>query len=209
MKNKFSDYIGITSIFVFILTATIALTILATPIYEFALNHLEIPQRVGMTHDQIMENYYTVLRYLHFPWIDTLVFPDFPVSASGAFHFWEVKILFYINYALLFTSGILSFLYVRKINRTGGWWRLVAPFKIAIFVPFLLLLILAIDFDWMFVMFHNILFNNDAWIFNAATDPIITVLPQEFFMYTFIFAFVLIEASFIGGYFFTKRKAFK
>ena len=209
MKNKFSDYIGITSIFVFILTAIIALTILATPIYEFALNQLEIPQRVGMTHDQIMENYYTVLRYLHFPWIDTLVFPDFPVSASGAFHFWEVKILFYINYALLFTSGILSFLYVRKINRTGGWWRLVAPFKIAIFVPFLLLLILAIDFDWMFVMFHNILFNNDAWIFNAATDPIITVLPQEFFMYTFIFAFVLIEASFIGGYFFTKRRAFK
>ena len=138
-----------------------------------------------------MENHYTVLRYLRFPWIDTLVFPDFPVSASGAFHFWEVKILFYINYALLFTSGILSFLYVRKINRTGGWWRLVAPFKIAIFVPFLLLLILAIDFDWMFVMFHNILFNNDAWIFNAATDPIITVLPQEFFMYTFIFAFVL------------------
>lgn len=209
MKNKFSDYIGITSIFLFILTAIISITILATPIYEFSLNYLEIPQRVGMTYNQIMENYYTVLRYLHFPWIDTLVFPDFPVSANGAFHFWEVKRLFYINYAVLFVSGILSFFYVRKIKRTGSWWRLVGPFKIAIFVPFLLLLILAIDFDWMFVMFHNILFNNDAWIFNAATDPIITVLPQEFFMYTFIFAFILIEASFIGGYFFTKRKAFK
>lgn len=209
MKNKFSDYLGITSIFVFILTATIAITILTTPIYEFSLNYLDVPQRVGMTHEQIMENYYTVLKYLHFPWIDTLVFPDFPVSASGAFHFWEVKILFYINYSLLFVSGLLTFFYLRKINRTGGWWRLVAPFKIAIFVPFLLLLILAIDFDWMFVMFHNILFNNDAWIFNATTDPIIAVLPQEFFMYTFIFAFICIEVSFIGGYFFTKRKAFK
>ena len=208
MKNKFSDYLGITSIFVFILTATIAITILTTPIYEFSLNYLDVPQRVGMTHEQIMENYYTVLKYLHFPWIDTLVFPDFPVSASGAFHFWEVKILFYINYSLLSVSGLLTFFYLRKINRTGGWWRLVAPFKIAIFVPFLLLLILAIDFDWMFVMFHNILFNNDAWIFSAVTDPIITVLPQEFFMYTFIFAFILIEASFIGGYFFTKRKAY-
>ena len=109
---------------------------------------------------------------------------------------------------LLFVSGLLTFFYLRKINRTGGWWRLVAPFKIAIFVPFLLLLILAIDFDWMFVMFHNILFNNDAWIFSAVTDPIITVLPQEFFMYTFIFAFILIEAFFIGGYFFSKRKAY-
>ena len=130
MKNKFSDYLGITSIFVFILTATIAITILTTPIYEFSLNYLDVPQRVGMTHEQIMEDYYTVLKYLHFPWIDTLVFPDFPVSASGAFHFWEVKILFYINYSLLFVSGLLTFFYLRKINRTGGWWRLVAPFKI-------------------------------------------------------------------------------
>lgn len=207
MTKKFSDYLGIASLFVFILTAAIALTILATPIYEFALTHLNIPEKVGMSHDQIMENYYAVLEYLHFPWVDTLVFPDFPVSESGAFHFWEVKILFYINYGLLFLSAIGSFFYLRKINRIKGWWRLVTPFKIAIFVPFLLLFVLAIDFDTMFVIFHEILFNNDAWLFNPATDPIITVLPQEFFMYTFIFAFLLIEASFIGGYFFSKRKA--
>lgn len=209
MQNKFRDYIGLASIFVFILTAVIALTILATPIYEFSLNYLNVPERVGMSHDQIMENYEVVLEYLHFPWIDTLVFPDFPVSESGAFHFWEVKILFYINYGLLFLSAIGTFFYLRRLNRTGGWWRLVNPFKIAIFVPIVLLLILAIDFDFMFVIFHEILFNNDAWIFSAATDPIITVLPQEFFMYCFIFAFVLIEASFIGGYFLSKKKALK
>lgn len=207
MKNTFRDFFGIASIFVFILTAAIALTILAIPIYQFSLHYLDIPERVGMSFDQIMDNYYAVLEYLHFPWVDTLVLPDFPVSASGAFHFWEVKILFYINYGLLLISGIGTFFYTRRLKRLKGWWRLVQPFKVAIFVPFVLLIVLAIDFDFMFVIFHEILFNNDAWIFSVATDPIITVLPQEFFMYSFMFAFILIEASFIGGYFWSKKKA--
>src|SRR5699024_5594819 len=138
-----------------------------------------------------------------------LSLPDFPVSASGAFHFYEVKLLFYVNYGLLALSSVGSVFYLRKLQKERTFWKLVNPFKIAIFVPFVLLLILALDFNWMFVMFHEILFNNDAWLFNAATDPIIRVLPQEFFMYCFILAFTLIESSFIGGYFYFKKKAYK
>lgn len=207
MKNKIQNFLGTASIFVFILTAVIVLTILAVPLYRFSLAFLNIPEQVGMSPAQIMDNYYAVLEYLHFPWVDALVLPDFPVSASGAFHFYEVKILFYINYGLLFVSALGTFLYLRRLNRRHGYWRLVEPFKIAIFVPLVLLVILAIDFDFMFVLFHEILFNNEAWIFDAVADPIITVLPQEFFMYCFVFAFVLIEASFIGGYFISKKKA--
>lgn len=207
MQYKFKDVLGIASIFVFILTAAIALTILATPIYQFSLNWLDIPERVGMSYDQIMDNYRAVMEYLHFPWVGTLVFPDFPVSEMGAFHFWEVKILFYINYAALWLAGISSFFYIRQLKRINGIWRLIQPFKIAIFVPFILLLVLAIDFDAMFVLFHEILFNNDAWIFSPVTDPIITVLPQEFFMLCFAFAFTLIEGSFIAGYFLSKRQS--
>lgn len=207
MQYKFRDGFGIASLFLFILTAAIALTILAIPLYQFSLNWLNIPERVGMTYHQIMENYYTVLEYLHFPWIDNLVFPDFAVSESGAFHFWEVKILFFINYSVLLITGVSSYFYVKHLKRIDGFWRLVQPFKMAIFVPFILLLVLAIDFDTMFVFFHKLLFNNDAWIFDARTDPIITVLPQEFFMLCFAFAFTLIEGSFIAGYFISKKKA--
>lgn len=207
MQYKFRDVLGITSLFIFILTAAISLTILAVPLYQFSLHWLDIPSRVGLSFEQIMENYYAVMEYLHFPWVDALILPDFPVSDSGAFHFWEVKILFYINYGALILSAISSFFYLRKLKETKGYWRLVQPFKIAIFVPFVMLLILAIDFDFMFEMFHKLLFNNDAWLFDPRTDPIITVLPQEFFMLAFIFAFVLIEGSFIFGYFWSKKKA--
>lgn len=207
MNYKFRDYAGIISIFVLIITVAIAITIWAIPLYQFSLNRFEIPERVGMTFDQIMDNYYQLLQYLHFPWIDTLSLPDFPVSASGALHFYEVKLLFYLNYGLLFFSLYRTIVYLRRLNQTNSFWKLVRPFQIAIFVPLVLILILATDFDWMFIMFHQILFNNDAWLFNPATDPIITVLPQEFFMYCFVFAFILIEASFIAGYFYFKKKA--
>lgn len=209
MNYKFRDILGIVGIFVFILTFAISLTIWAVPLYQFSLQHFNVPERVGMTYDQIMENYYVLMEYLHLPWIDTLSLPDFPVSANGAFHFYEVKLLFYVNYGLLALSSVGSVFYLRKLQKERTFWKLVNPFKIAIFVPFVLLLILALDFNWMFVMFHEILFNNDAWLFNAATDPIIRVLPQEFFMYCFILAFTLIESSFIGGYFYFKKKAYK
>lgn len=209
MNYKIRDILGIVGIFVFVLTFAISLTIWAIPLYQFSLQHFNVPERVGMTYDQIMENYYVLMEYLHLPWIDTLSLPDFPVSASGAFHFYEVKLLFYVNYGLLALSLAGSVFYLRKLQKERTFWKLVNPFKIAIFVPFILLLILALDFNWMFVMFHEILFNNDAWLFNAATDPIIRVLPQEFFMYCFILAFTLIESSFIGGYFYFKKKAYK
>lgn len=207
MRTKTRDFLGIASIFIFILTAAIALTIWAIPLYKWTLLYFEIPQKVGMSFENILENYYVLLRYLHFPWIKTLALPNFPVSTSGAFHFYEVKNLFLLNYGLLFLSFVGAFLYLRKLKQVKGFWRLVQPFKVAIFIPFVLLLILAMDFDWMFVMFHQLLFNNDAWLFNATTDPIILVLPQEFFMYCFILVFVLIEAFFITGYFYFKKRS--
>lgn len=207
MTYKLRDYLGLTSIFVAILTLTITLAIWAIPLFQFSLNYLDVPSRVGMSFETIMENYYVLMKYLHFPWIETLSLPDFPVSASGAFHFYEVKRLFYLNYGLLFLSIIGSGLYLRKVKQTAGFWRLRQVFRVAIFVPFVLLFIVAIDFDWLFVKFHEIIFNNDAWLFNPTTDPIINVLTQEFFMYSFVYAFILLEVFLVSGYFYSKKKS--
>lgn len=207
MTYKLRDYFGISSIFVWIITLTIALTILAVPLFKFSLTHLDVPSSVGISLEKIMDNYYILLEYLHFPWIDRLNLPNFPVSESGAFHFYEVKRLFYVNYGLLFLSTIGSGLYLHKLKKIAGFWRLRRVFKRAIFVPFIVLFVIAIDFDWLFVIFHQIAFNNDAWLFNPVTDPIINVLTQEFFMYSFILAFSLIEFFLIGGYFYFKRKS--
>ena len=206
MRYKIRDYLGITSLMIAIITLAIALTIWAIPLFKFSLQHLNVPERVGMSFESIMENYRVLLSYLHFPWIDQLVLPNFPVSASGAFHFYEVKLLFYLNYGLLFLSMVGSFFYLRKLKEIQGFWRLRPVFRLAIIIPFLLLFVLALDFDWLFVKFHEIAFNNDAWLFNPTTDPIINVLTQEFFMYSFMLFFLLIELFFVSSYFYVKKK---
>lgn len=206
MRYKIRDYLGITSLMIAIITLAIALTIWAIPLFKFSLQHLNVPERVGMSFESITENYRVLLSYLHFPWIDQLVLPNFPVSASGAFHFYEVKLLFYLNYGLLFLSMVGSFFYLRKLKEIQGFWRLRPVFRLAIIIPFLLLFVLALDFDWLFVKFHEIAFNNDAWLFNPTTDPIINVLTQEFFMYSFMLFFLLIELFFVSSYFYVKKK---
>lgn len=201
--------VGFISLLLFIITACIAIVILFTPLYHFTIQIHDIPQRLNMTYDTLIENYYVLMRYLHFPWIQELNFPDFASSESGLFHFREVKILFYVNYGVLFISSIASFIYIRNVKRNKLFWTLQKPFFIASLVPPMLLLFLAVSFDRMFVLFHELFFNNDAWLFNPSTDPIIMALPQEFFMYCFILFFILIETVFIFGYRYSKKNAFK
>ena len=40
----------------------------------------------------------------------------------------------------------------------------------------------AIDFNSVFVQFHNIFFDNDLWLFDPAEDFMIRMLPKVFFM---------------------------
>lgn len=66
-----------------------------------------------------------------------------------------------------------------------------------------------IDFDSSFVVFHEILFDNDYWIFDPVLDPVINILPAEFFMNSGLMILGLILASSIiiqSIYRFLKRK---
>lgn len=44
--------------------------------------------------------------------------------------------------------------------------------------------IIASDFNKYFVIFHHIFFDNDLWILNPATDMLINIVPEPFFMDT-------------------------
>ena len=199
---------GLSSLFLFIITVSIAFVILFTPLYYLTAWMHDLPEQLNMSFEALIDNYHVLLRYLHFPWITELDFPDFVSSESGLFHFWEVKLLFYLNYGVLLLSSVGSFIYLKHIKKKKQLWTLQRPFFIASLVPVVLLTFLVMNFDRMFVLFHELFFNNDDWLFNPATDPIILALPQEFFMYTFLLFFLLIEGLFIFGYQYSKRNAF-
>lgn len=208
VKEKALHVVGISSLFLFIVSFSIVLTINLTPLYAFDIDYLKIAQNVGLSKEIVMENYRVLLNYLNLPWVTELNFPNFPSSESGLFHFYEVKRLFILDYGIALITAVGSFFYLRYIKKNQLFWKLVRPFQMAIAVPFVVLFMIAVSFDQLFVAFHKVFFNNDAWLFNPSTDPIILVLPEAFFMHCFILAFILIELQIIFGYFYTKRKAF-
>ena len=208
VKEKVFHVVGMISLFLFILSISIVLTINLTPLYAFDIDYLKISQNVGLSKETLMENYRVLLNYLNLPWVTELNFLDFPSSESGLFHFYEVKRLFILDYVIAMITAVSSFFYLRYIKKNKLFWKLVRPFQVAIAVPFVVLFMIAVSFDQLFVAFHKVFFNNDAWLFNPSTDPIILALPETFFMHCFILAFVFIELQIIFGYFYTKRKAF-
>ena len=179
---------------------------IVTPLYAFDIDYLNIPKYVGLSKEQILENYRILLTYLNIPWFLALDMPDFPSSASGLFHFFEVKKLFMLDYLILIFSGMGTLWFVRHLNSRRESWRLLPYFRQGTLIPLAILLALLVSFDTLFVLFHKVFFNNDAWLFNATTDPIILALPAEFFMHSFLLAFGLIEVFLILGYFTTKYR---
>lgn len=206
MKSTVIYLLGFFCLFFFILSVSIAITINFTPLYTFDITYLNIADEIGMTKEVILKNYGLLINYLNFPWITELKMSDFPSSEKGLFHFFEVKKLFLLDYVTLVISGIGSILFLNYLKRKKGMWKLVRFFQWGSIIPPLLIVTLFINFDTLFVLFHKIFFNNDAWLFNPSTDPIILALPEAFFMHSFILAFGVIEFLFIIGYFISKKQ---
>lgn len=73
-------------------------------------------------------------------------------------------------------------------------------------MPFLILIILInIDFNRYFTIFHEIFFSNDLWLLDPGTDRLVNIFPEEFFAYTamriLIFYFAIQLVFIIIGFF--------
>lgn len=206
MGQKLKYFFGYVAMFLLVLSASIAFTINFTPLYSFDIDYLNIEQMTGLSKDIILDNYRILMQYLNLPWITELKMPDFPASESGLFHFYEVKQLFLLDYAILGVSAVVTGLFLRMVKKEQGYCRMMNPLRLMIAAPLAALAIIFMNFDRLFVAFHGVFFNNDAWIFDARTDPIILALPQDFFMHCFVLVFVLLELVLVLVYFWVRRK---
>lgn len=168
---------------------------LASPIiYRILLGISPLHLQVGLTADRLMENYNAIMRYLIDPRVAQLSMPDFTSSVNGLQHFEEVKLLIQL---LLVVTLILTFVTIITITVIRQLKYKQAFLKTylygALLLPFMAIFIILVAFDKVFVWFHLLLFNNDYWLFNPLTDPIINVLPQNFFMLLFILIIFLYE----------------
>ena len=185
---------------VVILCLSIALTVLCRQVYYFDIGHLDIPARSGISAETCRENYDVLIDYNLIGGPAQLEFPDFIMSEQGRIHFEEVKHIF-VAAQWIALGGLILFICRLLWQRHRGdrdyrWLRLTSWIALAMVAAVGGLV--AVSWDTAFVLMHKILFNNDLWIFNAATDPIIRILPDTFFMHCGILIMALMVVFVLG-----------
>lgn len=165
-KLRLRETLGLICLFLTIVALSITITINFRPLYLFDIQHLNILKDVEVDRVTLIKNYDHLMMYLNNPFEKTLVFPDFPMSDSAAFHFYEVKKLFLLCYGVLLVTLMPSVLYLKYLVKNQRLWTLIRPFQWGMFLPVLFGFFMLIGFDQFFIAFHGLFFNNDAWLFN-------------------------------------------
>ncbi|MGQ7366819.1 TIGR01906 family membrane protein [Streptococcus suis] len=180
----------------FVLSAAVLGTIyLAWLVYPLEISFLGLEKVVYMKAADISYNFNILMTYLTNPFASVLDMPNFSSSEDGLKHFVDVKGLFHLAQLIFLISLPAVFYFWKevvqkgygKLYRTVFMWTALAPLLIA-------LVGLLIGFDSFFVLFHHLLFPGDStWLFDPLTDPVIYILPQEFFLHCFIIFFFIYE----------------
>ncbi|MGT2846207.1 TIGR01906 family membrane protein [Streptococcus massiliensis] len=186
-----------------ILSAAILATIyLAWIFYPLEISWLGLEKVVHLPATTISRNFEVLMDYLTNPVDWTLKMPNFPSSQNGLHHFQMVKYLFHVTQAI-FIVTLPAFVHFCR--------TIIAKKYLHLFRHGLLFLIclpllfggmaFLVGFDQFFILFHKILFAGDStWLFDPAVDPVIWILPENFFMHTFILFFLLFEGTLAGLY---------
>lgn len=172
----------------------VTITIIISPLfYQIVAKIMSLDLEAGLSLKQLSENFQVIVKYLLSPSQMDLVMPYFESSANGLIHFKEVKVLVQTNLwlGIVLLVGLVFYLIKMKRPRRKYAHR---PYRIvAIGLPLVLLFLTVVMFDRVFIAFHKLLFRNDLWLFDPAVDPVINVLPEEFFAVMFVVAILIYE----------------
>ncbi|EEM06132.1 hypothetical protein bmyco0003_13260 [Bacillus pseudomycoides] len=161
-------------------------------LYYADIHFLNIPDLANMTESEIKKNYDVLMTYLSPFYHESLQLPTLDMSTSGRIHFVDVKnILVKIQYGMCMALSI-ALLGGGYLLRKRKMKFLLHGAILTIIFPIALTLPIAINFEKSFVLFHKLLFSNDYWQFDSETDPIILMLPEQFFMHAACVILILI-----------------
>lgn len=190
----------------FFISIGLAIAIYCRPLYYRGMTR--ISEETGYPVETIKENYDALIDYCSPFFHGTLDFPSLRESETGISHFAEVKEIFNLFFVLLFlTPVLLAGLLYRQHKKNSITWMISSPIIVCI-LPLLVSLACAINFNQIFVLFHQLVFNNDDWLFSPAEDPIILFLPERFFLQCalIIVITVLLGAAILAALYLKKKK---
>ncbi len=205
MKTKLT--FGVSLLFLLSL-AILATIYLAWFLYPFEISWLNLTNRVHLKSDIIQYNFHILMDYLTNPFNPVLEMPDFPSSESGLHHFVVVKGLFHLAQGVAIVTLPIFYLFWKQVIQKGFLSLYRRGLLIMLSLPLVLGLVgVFIGFEQFFTLFHQILFvGDDTWLFDPAKDPVILILPEDFFLHCFILFFVTYEILFGLFYFKSRRR---
>ncbi|MGT2929703.1 TIGR01906 family membrane protein [Streptococcus dentasini] len=217
MKDKL--YAGLSAIW-FLSAAVLATIYLAWAVYPLENHWLRLAPTVDLSTQALLKNFNQLMAYLTLPWIGQLKMADFPSSEDGLAHFRDVKHLFHLAQAVFILGFWPALHFLRRHWQSQSLW-LFGRLWLALIalLPIIGILGYLIGFEAFFTLFHQLLFPGaNNWLFNPYTDPVIWVLPEEYFLHCFIIFFVIYEALMISlwllartsyQHYISKEKVFK
>ena len=183
----------------FLLSLAILLTIyLAWLVSPLEISWLTLTSRIPFQTQTIQHNFNVLMDYLTNPLSQVLAMPDFPSSASGLHHFAVVKGLFHLTQGVAIVALPIFYLFWKQVIQKGFLPLYRRGLLIMLSLPLVLGLVgVFIGFEQFFTLFHQILFvGDDTWLFDPAKDPVILILPENFFLHAFLLFFCLYELLF-------------
>ncbi len=192
-----------------IIIGAINFTVGFKELYYFDIDYLNISENTGITEEEIKLNYDYLIDYNLDKKVEEFEMPTIPSSREGAIHFEEVRAIFQglknIFYICVIISIVGLFYYIK--NNDFEIFKKIS--KTLIIMPIIMALPLVINFEKSFIIFHEIMFSNDYWIFDPDLDPVINILPEEFFFHSGIMILGIILVSSIILYSISKIKKSK
>lgn len=169
-KNQANIIIASLAIVVFVFTSSFFSTLQDLRFYEmqFVKNDIDIPARMQLAQEVIdnidhgtpLGNSFSERDRLHMSDVQDLI--------------GHLKILHYITALVLLIELVIIF-------QMQSLYRTFMYAGISIIALTLLSLVLAVNFQYFFLKFHLVFFNNDLWMMDPAQDMLIRLFPQAFF----------------------------
>lgn len=178
-----------------IIMGSIRLTIGFKSLYYFDIDYLNIDTENDMNKEEVKLNYDYMIDYNLDKISGEFNLPTLKSSPEGKIHFEEVKEIFQNINKLLLLSLIITVIGVVSNLRNKSIYFLKLTSKLVIILPILVSIPMIINFNQTFIIFHKILFDNDYWIFDPIKDPVINILPEEFFYHAGIMIIILVILS--------------
>jgi len=190
--KRISNLIFCIFLSLFIIGASILLTVGFKELYYFDIENLNIATNNNLSVEEVKQNYDYMIDYNLGKISGEFNLPTIKSSLEGKIHFEEVREIIKNVLKMLLVSLMISVvgIYISLRNKNINFLNLTS--KLILILPVVVSIPMIVNFDKTFILFHEIMFDNDYWIFDPEKDPVINLLPQEFFLHAGIMIVVLI-----------------